>query len=195
MKKLTQLTTIALFGIFLTACDKPAEKNAQPQSANSVEKTVDHGAEDYKTFREWQHSQEQKIHEAMAKTIEQLGEKAKDEQVLQEAVNKTLLEQVENIKKSAEQLTITDSQVKLLKDKSLEALALGAEMIAEADKIAKNPTEEAHKAFSELQAKVEKIAQEGKALEAELLKKYEPAALSDKATTPNTNAGDKAAQQ
>ncbi len=177
MTKLTKIGAVALLSIFLTACDKAADKPAQnvktEQKAEAVK--VDTGAQDYKAFREWQHAQERSINDAIKNEMEKLGDKAKDPKVAQEAMSKALLAQIEVIKQSATSLNITDDQVKALKEKSLEALSLGAQMMVEAEKVAQNPTPEAHKSFGDLQAKLDKIAHEGKAIEAELVKKYEPA--------------------
>ena len=177
MTKLTKISAIALLSVFLTACDKAADKPAQnvttEQKAEAVK--VDTGAQDYKAFREWQQAQERAINDVIKNEMEKLGEKAKDPKVAQEAMSKALLTQLEAIKQSASSLNINDEQVKALKEKSLEALTLGAQMMVEAEKVAKNPTPEAHKTFGELQAKLDKIANEGKAIESELMKKYAPA--------------------
>lgn len=177
MTKLTKISAVALLSVFLTACDKAADKPTQnvktEQKAEAVK--VDTGAQDYKAFREWQRAQERSINDAIKNEMEKLGDKAKDPKVAQEAMNKALLAQIEVIKQNATSLNITDEQVKALKEKSLEALSLGAQMMVEAEKVAQNPTPEAHKAFGELQAKLDKIAHEGKVIEAELMKKYESA--------------------
>lgn len=203
MTKLTKLSAIALLSAFLTACEKPAEANlpakteiVAAQVENKVEEAkakvedkaaevVDTGAEDYKAFREWQKTQEQSIENAIATAVEKLGDKAKDEKLLRSAMNQALATQAELIKQSAEALQFNDAQVKLLKDKSLEALTLGVQLMAEGEKVAQQPTEDAHKIFSEFQAKLDKVAQEGKAVEAELMKKYEAV---EKVSTPTQDA-------
>nr|WP_314741467.1 lipoprotein Hlp [uncultured Haemophilus sp.] len=203
MTKLTKLSAIALLSAFLTACEKPAATNlpaktetAAAQVENKVEETkakveekaaevVDTGAEDYKAFREWQKTQEQSIENAIATAVEKLGDKAKDEKLLRSAMNQALATQAELIKQSAEALQFNDAQVRLLKDKSLEALTLGTQLMAEGEKVAQQPTEDAHKIFSELQTKLDKVAQEGKAVEAELMKKYEAV---EKVNTPTQDA-------
>lgn len=45
--------------------------------------------------------------------------------------------------------------------------------MTEGEKVVHQPTEESHKIFSELQAKLDQVAKEGKILEEELIKKYE----------------------
>lgn len=189
MTKFTKISATALFALFLTACDKPANKpateqaaatpapaaQAQTEAAKPAEPVVDTGAEDYKKFQEWQQVQEKSIGNAINTEIEKLGEKSKDPAVVQDTMNKAILAQIENIQKSAATLDIKDAQVNALKDKALEAMALGAKMITENDKLAKNPTPDAHKAFGELQAQLDKIAAEGQKIEAELATKYGPA--------------------
>ncbi len=210
MTKLKTLSAIALLSALLTACDKPVEttsnvvntapaaqtetkpetapSNQEKTEVNAEEKTaevVDTGAEDYKKFREWQKTQEQGIENAITAEVEKLGDKAKDEKLLRDAMNRALLAQSDAIKQSADTLQITDEKVKQLKEKSLEALALGIQLMAEGEKVAQQPTEASHKIFSELQAKLDQVAKEGKALEAELIKKYE-AAPEQKAVIEST---------
>ena len=193
MTKLKTLSAIALLSVLLTACDKPTEttvnvantapavqtKTEQETAPSNQEKTevkaeeksaevVDTGAEDYKKFREWQKAQEQGIENAITTEVEKLGDKAKDEKLLRDAMNKALLAQADVIKQSADTLQIADE-----KEKSLEALSLGIQLMTEGEKVVHQPTEESHKIFSELQAKLDQVAKEGKILEEELIKKYE----------------------
>lgn len=181
MTKFVKISTAALLVIFLTACDKPADKTSagtaqetQQAVATAKAKAEDIGAVDYKTFREWQQKQEVAIDDAIKAAMEKLGDKVKDPKVVEQTINQTLAVQMEIIKKDAETLTLKDPQVNALKTKSLEVLELGSKMMIEGEKISKNPTEEAHKAFSELQAQLQKLAQEGQMIEAELVEKYEP---------------------
>ena len=196
MKKFTALSTAALLAIFLTACDKPASKTtetatpAKETAAASTPATeaatsapakeaapapkADRGEQDYKTFRQWKAEQERAINSASEEAMKKLGEQA-DPKVMQETLNKVLMEQILAVKASAEKLDIQDEKVKALKDKTLEVLALGLKMMEATETVAKNPTEESHKALGELQTQLNKLADEGLALEAELTQKYEPA--------------------
>lgn len=188
MIKLTKLSVIALFSVFLTACDKPVENasvstaNTNNQSANQPQKLeekveekvlVDTAEQDYKAFREWQKAQEKTIEEAINSEVEKLGNKVKDEKLLGEVRDKALLAQIEVIKENAANLTITDPKVQLLKDKSLEALSLGAQLMVQGEKVTKAPTEAGYKAFSDLQVQLDKVVQEGRAIEMELSHKYD----------------------
>lgn len=196
MKKFTALSTAALLAIFLTACDKPVSKTAEtatPAKETAAASTpakeaatpapakeaapapkADTGEQDYKTFRQWKAEQERAINSASEEAMKKLGEQA-DPKVMQETLNKVLMEQIEAVKASAEKLDIQDEKVKALKDKTLEVLALGLKMMEATETVAKNPTEESHKALGELQTQLNKLADEGLALEAELTQKYEPA--------------------
>lgn len=197
MKKFTALSTAALLAIFLTACDKPASKTtetATPAKETAAASTpakeaaatpapakeaapapkADTGEQDYKTFRQWKAEQELAINTASEEAMKKLGEQA-DPKVMQETLNKVLMEQIQAVKASAEKLDIQDEKVKALKDKTLEVLALGLKMMEATETVAKNPTEESHKALGELQTQLNKLADEGLALESELTQKYEPA--------------------
>lgn len=187
MKKFTALSTAALLAIFLTACDKPASKTtetATPAKETAAASTpakeaapapkADRGEQDYKTFRQWKAEQERTINAASEEAMKKLGEQA-DPKVMQETLNKVLMEQILAVKASAEKLDIQDEKVKALKDKTLEVLALGLKMMEATETVAKNPTEESHKALGELQTQLNKLADEGLALESELTQKYEPA--------------------
>mgnify|MGYP001738330162 FL=1 len=153
----------------LLSNQEKTEVKAEEKSAE----VVDAGVEDYKKFREWQKAQEQGIENAITTEVEKLGDKAKDEKLLRDAMNKALLAQADVIKQSADTLQIADEKVKQLKEKSLEALSLGIQLMTEGEKVVHQPTEESHKIFSELQAKLDQVAKEGKTLEEELIKKYE----------------------
>ena len=188
MKKFTALSTAALLAIFLTACDKPVSKTAEtatPAKETAAASTpaakeaapapkADTGEQDYKTFRQWKAEQELAINTASEEAMKKLGEQA-DPKVMQETLNKVLMEQIQAVKASAEKLDIQDEKVKALKDKTLEVLALGLKMMEATETVAKNPTEESHKTLGELQTQLNKLADEGLALEAELTQKYEPA--------------------
>lgn len=184
MNTLSKISLSALFAVFLTACEKPTTQPSEqkPEQAQASEvkkeevKPVDTGAADYKTFRDWQDAQEKALNDAIQAATDGLTEKQKaDPTVMQETVNKTLLAQLDSIKASSEALNIQNSEVKALKDKTLEVLTLGTQMIIEGANMEKNPTPEAHKAFGELQTKLNQLAKEGQKLENELRAKYAPA--------------------
>ncbi|TLU75682.1 lipoprotein Hlp [Mannheimia varigena] len=183
MNTFSKISLSALLTVFLTACEKPApqtteQKSEQVQIAEVKKeeaKPVDTGARDYKTFREWQDAQEKALNDTIQSAADSLTDKQKaDSALMQETVNKALLTQLDSIKASAETLNIQDSEVKALKEKTLEVLSLGTQMIVEGANMEKNPTPEAHKAFGELQAKLNQLAEEGQKLENVLKDKYAP---------------------
>lgn len=182
MNTLSKISLSALFAVFLTACEKqttqPSEQKPEQVQASGVKeevKPVDTGAADYQIFRDWQYSQEKSLNDTIQTAINGLTEKQKaDPSVMQETINKTLLTQLDSIKASAEELNIQNGEVKALKDKTLEVLTLGTQMIIEGANMEKNPTPEAHKAFGELQTRLNQLAEEGQKLESELKAKYAP---------------------
>ncbi|HGO5815194.1 TPA: lipoprotein Hlp [Mannheimia haemolytica] len=204
MNTLTKIGLSAIFSLFLTACDQPNNQNAtqKSESNQTVEvkkeepKPADTGAKDYKTLREWQDAQEKALNDAIQAATDNLSDKQKaDPAIMQDTVNKTLLAQLDTIKASAETLNIQNSEVKALKDKTLEVLTLGTQMIVEGANMAKNPTPEAHKAFGELQTKLNQLAEEGQKLEQELKAKYAPTPAPAPATSEDQPEAAPAANQ
>ncbi|MFA9499511.1 lipoprotein Hlp [Mannheimia sp. E30BD] len=183
MNTLSKISLSALFAVFLTACEKPTTEPSKqkPEQAQASEvkkeevKSANTGAADYQIFRDWQDTQEKALNDAIQTATDGLTEKQKaDPTVMQETVNKTLLAQLDSIKASAEALNIQNSEVKALKDKILEVLTLGTQMIIEGASMEKNPTPEAHKTFGKLQTKLNQLAEEGQTLENALRAKYAP---------------------
>lgn len=191
MNNATKLTLSALLAIFLTACDdkhsssqleQKVEKSAI-QTSNESEKEkiennkpIDTGEQDYKALITWQDTQEKALNDAIKTATDNLNQKQKEDTALmQQTVNKVLLTEIDSIKSSAENLNIQDTEVKALKDKTIDVLTLGTQMITEGQKMEQNPTPEAHKAFGELQTKLNQLAEEGQQLENKLRAKYAPA--------------------
>ncbi|WP_409500315.1 lipoprotein Hlp [Mannheimia glucosida] len=185
MNTLAKISLSALFTLFLTACEQPNSTKTQSLAESPVQvkedpkeevKPADTGAQDYKMLREWQDTQEKALNDAIQAATDNLTDKQKaDSALMQETVNNALLAQIDHIKVSAETLNIQNNEVRALKDKTLEVLTLGAQMIVEGAKMEKNPTPEAHKAFGELQTKLNQLAEEGQQLENILRAKYDPA--------------------
>lgn len=186
MNNFTKISLSLLLSFFLTACDKAASQTGnqhleqQTQDVDSPKNEaikIDVGLQDYKTLIEWQSAQEKTLNDAIKNATNKLtGKQKADPALMQETVNQTLLAQIENIKTSAEALNIQTSEIKMLKDKTIEVLTLGTQMIIEGAKMAKNPTPEAHKAFADLQTKLNQLAEEGQQLENQLKTKYAPPA-------------------
>lgn len=186
MNTLSKISLSALFIFSLVACDKASYQpevasNTTPtqtetNSSGKEAKQDKAGEQDYKMLIEWQNTQEKVLNDAIKNATDKLTEKQRaDTKLMQETVNTALLAQIEAIKESAQTLNIEHPEVKALKSKTLEVLTLGAQMIVESTNVGKKPTQEAHKAFGELQAKLNQIAKEGQELENKLREKYTPA--------------------
>ncbi|MBF0784273.1 lipoprotein HlpB [Muribacter muris] len=173
MKKLTKISAAALFALFLTACDKPANKAAEAPKAEATPatqpateapkaetavaeqaaKTVDtQGAEEYKKLLDWNASLEKEIAAANNELQQKFssGDKAQIE-----AGYKAFTAKVDDVLKSLDALEFKNESI-----------------IAFKEKMKSNQTEEAKKAF---QAKTEALMQGGvelQKLQSELEQKF-----------------------
>ena len=191
MNKFTKISATALFALFLTACDKPADKSApakpettQPapeakqEAAKPVEATPAQEQADYNKLLEWNASQAQAQMAAQQKLQSDLtaAVQAKDEKKIEEAI-KTFNKTVEDTIASLDKLEVASPSVKNIKDQNKEVLALSSELLVEQLNFAtKAPTEEQTKAYQakveKLQAAVAKLQKDG----ADLAQKFAPAA-------------------
>lgn len=136
MNKFTKISATALFALFLTACDKPADKPTpvkteinQPASevkqeeaktaetATSVEAANAQEQADYNKLLEWNASQAQTQMTAQQKLQSDLNTavNAKDDKKIEEAI-KTFNKTVEDTIASLDKLDITAPSVKSIKD-------------------------------------------------------------------------------
>lgn len=168
MSKFTKISALALFSLFLTACDKPADKPAtaaaKPEAAQVEQNT---GAADFKKYQSWQSEQERLLNEAMH---EVMAQSKGDEKATQAAMAKVVAERLEHIRQAAQTLDIRDPEVNALKDKALEVMALGVQMLNESEKAGNDP--EAQKALIALTQQLQKTAEEGAMIETALQQKY-----------------------
>ena len=191
MNKFTKISATALFALFLTACDKPADKpapakpettqpapEAKQEAAKPVEATPAQEQADYNKLLEWNASQAQAQMAAQQKLQSDLtaAVQAKDEKKIEEAI-KTFNKTVEDTIASLDKLDITAPSVKSIKDQNKEVLALSSELLVDQLNLAtKAPTEEQTKAYQakveKLQAAVAKLQKDG----ADLAQKFAPAA-------------------
>ena len=191
MNKFTKISATALFALFLTACDKPADKpapakpettqpapEAKQEAAKSAEATPAQEQADYNKLLEWNASQAQAQMAAQQKLQSDLtaAVQAKDEKKIEEAI-KTFNKTVEDTIASLDKLDITAPSVKNIKDQNKEVLALSSELLVDQLNLAtKAPTEEQTKAYQakveKLQAAVAKLQKDG----ADLAQKFAPAA-------------------
>ena len=191
MNKFTKISATALFALFLTACDKPADKpapakpettqtapEAKQEAAKSAEATPAQEQADYNKLLEWNASQAQ-AQMAAQQTLQSdltAAVQAKDEKKIEEAI-KTFNKTVEDTIASLDKLDITAPSVKSIKDQNKEVLALSSELLVDQLNLAtKAPTEEQTKAYQakveKLQAAVAKLQKDG----ADLAQKFAPAA-------------------
>ena len=191
MNKFTKISATALFALFLTACDKPADKpapakpettqpapEAKQESAKPAEATPAQEQADYNKLLEWNASQAQAQMAAQQKLQSDLTAaiQAKDEKKIEEAI-KTFNKTVEDTIASLDKLEVASPSVKSIKDQNKEVLALSSELLVDQLNLAtKAPTEEQTKAYQakveKLQAAVAKLQKDG----ADLAQKFAPAA-------------------
>lgn len=191
MNKFTKISATALFALFLTACDKPADKpapakpettqpapEAKQEAAKPAEANPAQEQADYNKLLEWNASQAQAQMAAQQKLQSDLtaAVQAKDEKKIEEAI-KTFNKTVEDTIASLDKLDITAPSVKNIKDQNKEVLALSSELLVDQLNLAtKAPTEEQTKAYQakveKLQAAVAKLQKDG----ADLAQKFAPAA-------------------
>ena len=191
MNKFTKISATALFALFLTACDKPADKpapakpettqpapEAKQEAAKPAEATPAQEQADYNKLLEWNASQAQAQMAAQQKLQSDLSAavEAKDEKKIEEAI-KTFNKTVEDTIASLDKLDVTSPSVKNIKDQNKEVLALSSELLVDQLNLAtKAPTEEQTKAYQakveKLQAAVAKLQKDG----ADLAQKFAPAA-------------------
>ena len=191
MNKFTKISATALFALFLTACDKPADKpapakpettqpapEAKQEVAKPAEATPAQEQADYNKLLEWNASQAQAQMAAQQKLQSDLtaAVQAKDEKKIEEAI-KTFNKTVEDTIASLDKLDITAPSVKSIKDQNKEVLSLSSELLVDQLNLAtKAPTEEQTKAYQakveKLQAAVAKLQKDG----ADLAQKFAPTA-------------------
>lgn len=190
MNKFTKISATALFALFLTACDKPADKpapakpettqpapEAKQEAAKPAEATPAQEQADYNKLLEWNASQAQAQMAAQQKLQSDLtaAVQAKDEKKIEEAI-KTFNKTVEDTIASLDKLEVASPSVKSIKDQNKEVLALSSELLVDQLNLAtKAPTEEQTKAYQakveKLQAAVAKLQKDG----ADLAQKFAPA--------------------
>lgn len=191
MNKFTKISATALFALFLTACDKPADKpapakpettqpapEAKQEAAKPAEATPAQEQADYNKLLEWNASQAQAQMAAQQKLQSDLtaAVQAKDEKKIEEAI-KTFNKTVEDTIASLDKLEVSSPSVKSIKDQNKEVLALSSELLVDQLNLAtKAPTEEQTKAYQakveKLQAAVAKLQKDG----ADLAQKFAPVA-------------------
>ena len=157
MNKLIKVGAIALFSLFVAACNK-----ADP-------------AADFKKLTDWQNAQTQSFL-ALQNDLQQKVA-TQDPAQIEEAV-KTFTAKIEETQKTLDALDIQSDEIKPLKEKIKNAFVLSNELMADSIKVIQTPPsdpQQAQQLQQALQSKMEaanKAAQELVTLQAELQNKY-----------------------
>lgn len=173
MTKFTKISATALFALFLTACDKPANKSAeaakpaettpatQPTEASkpaestpAAETTAPaaqlsaeelaQGKADFQKILDWNKAQEQ-IANAAQKTLQEKLATQDPKQI--EAALTEFAKTVEDTIKSLEVVEVKNTLVKAYKEKIKEILNLSNSVIVDSVKVMATPTAEAQEAL------------------------------------------------
>lgn len=187
MNKFTKISATALFALFLTACDKPADKAAEAPKAEATQtaqqaapatqpaaQTVDaQGAEDFQKIVAWNQAQDQVLAASQAELQQKMatGDKAQIEGAL-----KSFNTKVAEVVKSLDAVEVKDAAVAAFKAKTKETLTLSSDLIAESVKVMSNPSAEAQKLIQEKSQFLIKTGQELQQLQLQLQQKFMPAA-------------------
>lgn len=183
MTFLRKCSLVAVLSLALAACDNAAKNSTQATANSAVQNeqsavTISNvpangGKADFDYYKAWQKAQEELINQAMVSALEmQDGQKA-DEKSTDEKLHQAMLSSIAQIRQNAESLTLSDPEVIALKEKSLEMMALAVEMLTADSKAKAEPNNtDAQKIVLELNTKLQKVAEEGSALEQLLNEKY-----------------------
>lgn len=157
MNKFTRVGATILFALFLTACDKPAEK--APQKATEtirtavvkVEPLSAEEAADYAKVVEWNKTQQAAQTVAQQKLQEGLivATQTKDEKKVVSAIE-AFNQNIQATIKNLDGLEVKSDLIKGIKAKTKEVLELSSNLLVEQSKLASiQPTEDQIKTYQE----------------------------------------------
>lgn len=195
MTKFTKISAAALFALFLTACDKPAEKKAEAPAPAKAEMTQTQetpkaeetkpaaeqpkaeitadaqAVEDLKKFIEWKQVQEQTLTQAQNDLQQGIAtqDKVKAEDALAAFKGK-----VDEVLKSLDAVEIKNEEVKAFKAQARESLVLSNDLIAESVKAMSAPSPELQSAIQEKAQKLMQLGADLQQKQMDLQKKYLP---------------------
>lgn len=187
MTKLTKISAAALFALFLTACDKPADNKTEaakaepkqtmeaPKAESTPAATMDtakadaQGVEDFKKLLEWNQAQEASLAQAQAEL--QQGVATQDKAKV-EAAFSAFKGKVEDVLKSLDALDIKNADVNAFKAKTKESLMLSSDLISESVKAMAAPTPELQAALQEKAQKLMQLGVDLQKAQAELQTKF-----------------------
>lgn len=189
MTKLTKISATALFALFLTACDKPADKAAeapkaeatpaaqaetttpaaQAQSPAQTEtakpavqlstEELAQGKTDLQKILDWNKAQEQAANAAQQKLQAEL---ATNDPKKVEAALVEFTKAVDETVKTLDVVEVKSPLVAAFKAKTKEVLTLSSSIVADSVKVMAQPTPESQNALAE---KTQQLIQEGNVLQ------------------------------
>lgn len=186
MTKLTKISATALFALFLTACDKPADKAAaapstetpaaQTQAAPAQEEAakpaaaltaeeIAQGKADLQKILDWNTAQEKLANEAQQKLQQELSS---NDPKKAEAALVEFTKVVDETAKSLDAVEVKSPLVATFKAKTKALLTLSSEIVTDSVKVMGNPTKEAQDALAGKTQKLIQDSTELQSLQAEL---------------------------
>lgn len=186
MNKFTKISATALLALFLTACDKPADKApetkpeaAQTQAASEVK--VDEKG-DYQKLVDWNKTQEQTQLQSQQKFQQDLvaAVQAQDEKKVKEAIE-TFNQSVKDTITSLDALDVKAESIKSIKEQTKNVLSLASGLLVDqANMSFTNPTQtpEQQKAYAEKAEALRNAMAELQKQSVELEQKFNPAPVA-----------------
>ena len=186
MNKFTKISATALLALFLTACDKPADKapEAKPEAAQTQavsEVKVDEKG-DYQKLVDWNKAQEQTQLQSQQKFQQDLvaAVQAQDEKKVKEAIE-TFNQSVKDTITSLDALDVKAESIKSIKEQTKNVLSFASGLLVDqANMSFTNPTQtpEQQKAYAEKAEVLRKAMAELQKQSVELEQKFNPAPVA-----------------
>ena len=185
MTKFTKISATALFALFLTACDKPADKAAEVPKAEATPaqtqapvaqqeaapaetakpavqlsaEELAQGKTDLQKILDWNKAQEQAANAAQQKLQTEL---ATNDPKKVEAALVEFTKTVDETVKTLDVVEVKSPLVAAFKAKTKEVLTLSSSIVADSVKVMAQPTPESQNALAE---KTQQLIQEGNVLQ------------------------------
>ena len=186
MTKFTKISVTALFALFLTACDKPADKAAEVPKAEAAPaaqtqapvaqqetapaetakpavqlsaEELAQGKTDLQKILDWNKAQEQAANAAQQKLQTEL---ATNDPKKVEAALVEFTKTVDETVKTLDAVEVKSPLVVAFKAKTKEVLTLSSSIVADSVKVMSQPTPESQNALAE---KTQQLIQEGNVLQ------------------------------
>lgn len=186
MNKFTKISATALLALFLTACDKPADKApetkpeaAQTQAASEVK--VDEKG-DYQKLVDWNKAQEQTQLQSQQKFQQDLvaAVQAQDEKKVKEAIE-TFNQSVKDTITSLDALDVKAESIKSIKEQTKNVLSLASGLLVDQANMSftnQTQTPEQQKAYAEKAEVLRNAMAELQKQSVELEQKFNPAPVA-----------------